>query len=142
MSAVRRLAAYASVFAALCGAGAAQEKPDPVSVSFGAITYSFYCATCHGAGGQGDGEAAAHLGTAPADLTLLAKTNDGVFPTERVAAAIDGRSEVIGHVDVAMPPWGRLFAHELSEFPEGTVQNAMIKRRIDHLIAYLQSIQQ
>ena len=142
MSIIKRLAALAAAMAAVSGPVAAQDALNPVSVSFGAVTFSFYCATCHGDGGRGDGEGAAHLSIAPADLTLLAENNDGVFPTERVAAAIDGRAEVTGHVDVAMPPWGRLFAHELSEFPEGTVQNAMIKRRIDHLIAYLQSIQE
>ena len=142
MSTIRRIATLAAVMAAISSPAGAQDALDPVGVSFGAVTFSFYCASCHGDGGKGDGEGAAHLSIAPADLTLLAQNNDDVFPTERVAAAIDGRAEVTGHVDVAMPPWGRLFAHELSEFPEGTVQNAMIKRRIDHLIAYLQSIQE
>ena len=135
------LLAAGLLFTAGTGAGA-QDTTDDLSVHFGAITFSFYCTTCHGEGGAGDGDAADSLSVHPSDLTRLTEANDGIFPEGRVRAAIDGRQEIVGHVDVAMPPWGRLFSYELSEFEAGTVRNALIARRIDHIIAYLKSIQQ
>lgn len=136
------LLAALSLPLALSGPALAQDGNDAMQVHFGAITFSFYCTTCHGDTAAGDGPASDNLAVAPTDLTQLAAANDGVFPEERIRTAIDGRQEIVGHVEVAMPPWGRLFSYELSEFEEGTVRNALISRRIDHIIAYLKSIQQ
>lgn len=127
--------------AMLAAPAVAQDKAPPPSVQFGAITYSFYCATCHGSDAAGDGGVADYLSVHPLDLTMLAAANNGVFPAERVRAVIDGRDEVVGHLEVAMPPWGRLFAHELRDFEEGSVREAIVARRIDHLVAYIRSIQ-
>ena len=87
-----------------------------LQAQFGAATYEYYCQTCHGEAGKGDGPAAASLSTHPADLTTLATRNGGTFPAERVTAAIDGRVEIVGHQDKAMPPWASLFAHEFDSF--------------------------
>ena len=113
-----------------------------IQAQFGALTYQFYCETCHGAGGKGDGPAAAALTTRPADLTALAKSNEGTFPAERVTAAIDGRVEIVGHLDLAMPPWAALFAHEFEAFADGTVVDALIERRIAHIVAYIETLQE
>ena len=43
--------------------------PDASSVSDGAVLFGRHCASCHGAGGKGDGAAAAKLKSRPADLT-------------------------------------------------------------------------
>lgn len=126
---------------ALLALPAAGQDMASLQAQFGAVTYDAYCETCHGAGGMGDGPAAKSLGTPPADLTTLAARNGGTFPDERVTAAIDGRVEVVGHLDLAMPPWGRLFAHELDTFPEGTIVDALIERRIAHIVAYLKTLQ-
>lgn len=56
----------------------------------GAGDFAAFCAGCHGAGGRGDGEMAAGLTQAPADLTQLAAGNGGVFPTTRVMAQVWG----------------------------------------------------
>jgi mono/diheme cytochrome c family protein len=56
----------------------------------GAEDFATFCAACHGAGGKGDGPAAAGLDRKPADLTGLSARNNGVFPGTRVMAKIWG----------------------------------------------------
>lgn len=109
------------------------------SPAFGELTFKFYCTSCHGVGARGDAEVAAMLD--PADLTTLAKRNGGEFPDNQVRRIIDGRSEIVGHTGVAMPPWGRLFAHELQSVKGDAKREAIISTRIGHLIAYLRAIQ-
>ena len=43
----------------------------------------------------------------PADLTMMAALNDGVFPTARVIQRIDGTTEVLAHGG-PMPVFGML----------------------------------
>jgi mono/diheme cytochrome c family protein len=45
----------------------------------GKIEYEIGCAPCHGVDGKGSGPVAAGLTATPADLTVLAKKNNGVF---------------------------------------------------------------
>jgi mono/diheme cytochrome c family protein len=58
-------------------------KKVPISHSkpeSGAQMWKDYCAACHGASGAGNGPAADILKSPPADLSLLAKQNNGKFP--------------------------------------------------------------
>lgn len=64
------------------------------------------CAECHGADGKGAGRTSSMLKIKPADLTLLAKRNKGVFSPDAVAETIDGRRAVQSHRNSAMPIWG------------------------------------
>lgn len=73
----------------------------------GKYWYSNYCASCHGAGGKGDGPVAASLSRTPADLTKIAEANGGAFPFARIAEVIDGRREIAAHGTREMPVWGR-----------------------------------
>ncbi|MGO9166065.1 MAG: c-type cytochrome, partial [Candidatus Sulfotelmatobacter sp.] len=57
---------------------------EPTSLSSGKEMYHAYCASCHGAGGKGDGPASPALKFPPSDLTNLAKRNAGKFPELRV----------------------------------------------------------
>ena len=109
------------------------------SATFGELTFDVYCAGCHGEDGQGAAEAASMF--EPADLTQLASRNDGEFPADRVHSIIDGREEVVGHTGVAMPPWARLFAHELELIENEAERERLITLRIADLVAYLESIQ-
>jgi hypothetical protein len=70
----------------------------------GRIEFLSKCAECHGADGKGAGPMSSRLKTKPADLTVLAKRNNGVFSPDAVAEAVDGRSE--SHRDTEMPIWG------------------------------------
>jgi len=138
----RTLSLVLGALLALSAEPAAAVDLSRMQAQFGDVVYQLYCATCHGKGGKGDGPAAASLTTPPADLTTIAKRNGGTFPVERVTASIDGRIEVVGHMELAMPPWGQLFAHEFKDFPEGTIIEELIARRIAHIVVYLQSIQE
>ena len=46
--------------------------------------FAFYCASCHGRSGGGDGPVARSLKAPPPDLRLLARHNRGEFPRPRV----------------------------------------------------------
>lgn len=104
------------------------------------------CATCHGLSGKGDGPQAPILLTKPADLTILAKSNGGVFPAQRVYEIIDGRREVAAHGPRTMPVWGRFFQVDVPDLPEGAAgtfdfRETTVHDKIQALIAYLVRLQ-
>lgn len=72
----------------------------------GRIEFLSKCAECHGADGKGAGPTSSKLKTRPADLTLLAKKNHGVFSPDAVGAAVDGRNATRSHRRLEMPIWG------------------------------------
>ena len=99
----------------------------------GKVDYESSCAACHGQNGKGDGPVSSELKTRPTDLTLLAKRNGGVFPTEVLYQIIDGRRTIRAHGTYEMPVWGSVFQ---SSGPENVARN-----RILAIIDYLKSIQ-
>jgi mono/diheme cytochrome c family protein len=99
------------IFSALClilGVQRAWAEGDGSTVT-GAALYHAHCASCHGESGRGDGMVGAALRTPPADLTLLAQRNGGVFPEAMVSEFIDGSRDVVAHGLRAMPVWGMIF---------------------------------
>lgn len=70
----------------------------------GRIEFLSNCAGCHGADGKGAGRLGSNLKIKPADLTVLAKRNYGVFSPDAIAKRIDGRSAP--HRSSEMPFWG------------------------------------
>ena len=116
--------------------GAAQDPQSPSKPAFsGSILFANYCATCHGERATGDGPLAANLRKQPANLTLLARRNAGVFSREMVARIIDGRKPLAGHGGGDMPAWGDAFARSV-ESPEN------ISGKINALVTYLETLQQ
>jgi len=110
--------------------------------ALGADQYITDCAVCHGPGGKGDGVMAKILTVKPADLTVLAKNNGGEYPFLRVFQTIDGRTQVTGHGDRAMPIWGDVFQAD-SNLPPGSYgSEQMVRSRILELVYYVQSIQE
>jgi mono/diheme cytochrome c family protein len=91
----------------------------------GRTEYESACASCHGRSGNGDGPVGEALRTRPSDLTLLAKNNGGVFPTEVLYRIIDGRRTLRAHGNYEMPVWGSRISRE----------------RILAIIDYLRSLQ-
>ena len=71
----------------------------------GRIEFLSKCAGCHGADAKGAGPMTSKLKRKPADLTALAKKNNDVFPSDAIAAIVDGRG-TIHHRRLEMPIWG------------------------------------
>ena len=101
----------------------------------GSVSFDLYCASCHGRNGRGDGPTAAALKTRPADLTVLARGNRGVFPRERVLAFVEGSQRAASHGSPEMPVWGpTLRGLDASD--------ARVTVRLQNLVAFVESIQQ
>jgi mono/diheme cytochrome c family protein len=104
----------------------------------GVETFMRFCASCHGASGEGDGPVAAALPIAVPDLTRLqARDGDG-YTDDVLRKIIDGREPVIIHGTRYMPVWGYEFWVE-----EGADEQA--RERVDIIVAnlvdYIRSIQ-
>ena len=83
----------------------------------GKTEYQVHCAVCHGIDGKGNGPASDELKTHPADLTMLAKNNNGVFPYKAITEVIDGRKALKAHGTREMPIWG----YQLTPMPKRTI---------------------
>ena len=110
----------------------------PTTTVQGNLLFKDHCAACHGMSGKGDGPAAAALKTPPANLTVLARNNNGKFPDLKIAHILESGSDLKAHGSKDMPIWGPIF---LSMGPAGA--GSQIGRlREANLTAYLKSIQQ
>lgn len=110
----------------------------------GADDFATFCAACHGAGGKGDGPAAAGLGRKPADLTGLAARNGGTFPGTKVMAKIWGYTGVApGGQDEAspMPEFGPLLQGELVPYDGGDGIATPTPLRLVQLADHLKALQ-
>ena len=107
---------FLAVLASL-GLGACVVAQAPSPQPTGAQDFADYCASCHGVSGKGDGEMASRVARAPADLTLLAKRNDGAFPTTRVMAKIWGYTG--GKGGAVMPNFGPLLDSDTIPYDGG-----------------------
>ena len=129
------------VLGGLCTAQQVEIKIVPVKNidrTSGEKMYAGYCAVCHGTDGKGAGPAAKALKTAPADLTALAKRNNGKFPTNRVYSTIVGDTATRLHNDKDMPVWGSLFL----KFYETPTTQSDVALRATNLTRYVKSLQQ
>jgi mono/diheme cytochrome c family protein len=102
----------------------------------GDYLFRTYCASCHGTSARGDGPLAESMRKRPADLTEIARRNQGVFPRDQVFRIIDGRQSVKGHGGANMPVWGDVFARSSEVSNE-----AAITERIEALVRYLEGLQ-
>jgi mono/diheme cytochrome c family protein len=100
----------------------------------GMDSFEAYCAACHGSTARGDGPVASALKGTPADLTMLAGHNHGVYPRDRVRAALTGAGRTVAaHGTTEMPIWGPLFRAFESD--------ARVRVRIENLVNYLETVQ-
>jgi mono/diheme cytochrome c family protein len=112
-------------------------------VSFGHEGYRLFCAGCHGPDGKGNAQLAEAMDAPLVDLTQIARRNGGTFPAREVALAIAGESRSIpGHKTLDMPPWAQTFAEEFEDFAPPPAIRDLVDRRIAHIVAYLNSIQE
>ena len=114
----------------------------------GKFEYQSSCETCHGADRKGKGPLSAQLRAPPADLTVLAKKNNGVFPVMHVYEVIDGRQAILGHGTRDMPIWGNRYTVEQNQIQQGLRNypyydpEATVRVRILSIIDYLYRIQE
>jgi mono/diheme cytochrome c family protein len=101
-------------------------------IGLGKSNYDSSCAVCHGQDGKGNGPLSPELRTRPPDLTLIAKNNGGVFPTEVLRQIIDGRRTIRAHGTYEMPVWGLAF----QSGPEDVIRSRLLA-----IIDYLRTIQ-
>ncbi|MDU8911286.1 cytochrome c [Aestuariicoccus sp. MJ-SS9] len=126
--------AMGAALAVMAGPGLAQDA------DLGEAIYTQYCATCHGAGGQGNGPLTDLLTTQVPDLTQLSAGNDNVFPMLQVIHVIDGRTGLRAHGG-PMPVYGALFSEESpSDTKYGDV--LFTRGKVLSLAYYLETIQQ
>ncbi len=107
----------------------------PTSAASGEEMYKSYCASCHGADGDGNGPAAPALKVAPTDLTGLAKRNDGKYPAMKVASVLHGEEQLPAHGTKEMPIWGNLF------WSMSGGHQAEVQQRVANLNKYIESLQ-
>jgi mono/diheme cytochrome c family protein len=130
---------YAAVFAASASAaGSTQVSITPKLVEpslAGRDTFAFYCASCHGRDGTGNGPVGSALKAKPANLTKLAARNGGTYPVERVRAFVaKGQPGIPAHGSPDMPVWGPVF-QVLDP------SDKLAEARIENVVAYIKSIQ-
>ena len=121
-----------------CAAYAQEVKKVPIQstpAASGAAMFKEYCAVCHGTGGRGDGPAANALKKRPADLTQLARKNNGTFPEVHVMNFITGQDVVASHGSRDMPIWGNLFSSLSPNDQE------VVKLRVTNIADFVKSIQ-
>lgn len=113
-----------------------KKVPAPyTSPADGGEMYRAYCASCHGLDGKGHGAVAPRLKQAPPDLTRLARSHKGTFPSGLVASVIRGEASTGSHGAQEMPVWGPVFRSF-----DGR-QDAVVQQRVATLTRYLESIQ-
>ena len=122
-----------------CFASADPRADDP---HLGIIEYEISCMPCHGIDGHGDGRRASSLKTVPADLTKIAKSNKGEFPTQKVAGIIDGRAIVAAHGPREMPVWGDRYRTRSGAYETAAEIEQRARAQIAALVRYLKTIQE
>jgi mono/diheme cytochrome c family protein len=110
------------------------QRPALATSVAGRDSFDAYCAPCHGTRGSGDGPVAAALKSRPADLTALARRNNGTYPRERVLAFVTGTGRTLAaHGTTEMPIWGPTFRMFESD--------AVARQRMQNMVNYIESIQ-
>ena len=120
-------------------------------IDVGKAEFQSSCAACHGIDAKGNGPVSKELKTRPADLTILAKKNNGVFPVNALQQTIDGRDSLSSHGTREMPIWGYRFvppqhfilkkADDYIYLPPDSPE-AVVQGRILAVIDYLNRIQE
>jgi len=115
------------------------------AISLGEFEYRNSCAQCHGLSGKGDGPVASSLKKVPPDLTVLQKSNGGVFPVTKAYSIIEGTVDVRVHGSRDMPVWGNRFRtrvkYDENEGFSPADTDEYVTTRILALIEYLSTMQ-
>lgn len=109
-------------------------------------TYMRDCAVCHGKDAKGDGPYAPMLTKKPADLTQLAKNNNGTFPAPHVTQVLTfgtntNPTPYSAHGTREMPVWGERFG-AASRAAGSNAAPTIASERVQLLLQYLNKIQE
>lgn len=107
----------------------------------GGMLFQWFCATCHGAEGNGKGPMAPVLLVQPTDLTQLSAGAGGEFPLLRVVQRIDGSDPLVSHGS-SMPVYGPIFRGDEVALKTASGQPVLMGRAVADLVLYLQEIQE
>ena len=118
----------------------------------GKAEFQSSCASCHGTDGKGKGPVSEQLKVPPPDLTMLAKNNNGVFPTNSAYEIIYGLKTIPAHGTREMPIWGYRFypmtnlPHDVDlsywkMFGPDQSSDVVVRTRILAVVDYLSRIQ-
>jgi hypothetical protein len=139
------------IVASLAAGFAAAAQAEDFDV--GKSEFQASCASCHGADAKGKGPVSDLLKTPPPDLTMLARNNNGVFPTNAVYETVYGSKTIPTHGTREMPIWGERFnpivnlPHSVDPSywtmagPEQSPE-VVVRKRILAVIDYLGRVQQ
>lgn len=130
------LAAPVALVVSACVAPQDTAMPEPGE---GAALFQQNCAVCHGADGKGGADMAGDA-SSPADLTLLARGNGGVFPRAAVLSTIDGYNRMaLG--DQRMPEFGGFLEGGTVPLDVGDGRMTPVPRPLAALVTYLETLQ-
>jgi len=137
-AALAAVAAGAVLLALAAGRADPQQRQTPsltIESMTGADTYAYYCASCHGRTGLGDGPVAASVKTPMPDLSTITVRNKGTFPRDRVrAAVVNTERPITAHGTGDMPVWGPIF-HALDP------NDARVAVRLDNVVTFIETLQ-
>lgn len=121
-------------------------ESDEHDITYGGLEFERACAICHGFNGKGKGVMSDSLTKKPADLTVIAKNNNGHFPFTEIYQIIEGSPKVGIHGSRDMPVWGdryRIQAKDLAEAEGYEVDEYLYTRGlILELMLYIMSLQE
>lgn len=100
----------------------------------GPSVYRVYCAVCHGVDGKGQGPSAQVFRHKPTDLTVIAKSNKGMFPRSTIQDLLTNGGRWKAHGSNEMPIWGPVFLAV-------DVDDKTAYAHVYNLVTYLDSIQ-
>lgn len=115
--------------------GCANDKK--TAVAEGEEWFKSYCVSCHGDNADGQSQIGAMMDTPPKNLRQIAKRRNGVFPDAEISKIIAGVENVPGHSTTDMPAWWETFKKS-----EGITDEKVLQQKIDHITAYLKTIQE
>jgi mono/diheme cytochrome c family protein len=125
------------VFALLAFAIGCTSESKKEGVAEGEVWFKSYCTPCHGEKGDGQSAVASMLSSPPKNLRQIAKRRNGVFPDAEISKIIAGVENVPGHSTTDMPAWWDAFKKA-----EGITDEKVLQEKIDHITAYLKTIQE
>lgn len=111
-------------------------------IDIGKREFEQSCASCHGVNGKGSGTVTPWLRKSPPDLTLLSKSNGGIFPMDRLYKSISGEDSS-AHGSREMPVWGQVYRMSAAEYYMEQRYNdeAIVRARILSLLEYINRLQ-